>query len=791
MYFKHYLLYLLVFFGAVSFAKAQETTVRFKIHNQKNQPLSFATVTVLPIPDTVRLQQAVSDSNGLAGFILFQNKPYIIRISAVNHKSLEKNITVKGDNPVYNYTLEPSSETLSNVVVTAVRPMMRQEDDKTIVDPETLAAVSTNAFEILEKTPGIFLDQDGNLYLNSTTPSRIYINGREQKMSAADIATMLKNLPPNAIGSIEIMRTPSSRYDASGGGGIVNIILKKGVKLGLTGSVTTGMNQEKYGNQFAGISLNNNNGGLSTYLNLNYSRRGNFEELNSDRFFASDSVLNQESKTKYFGDNYYVGIGASYELSKKWELSYDGRFSYNNNNNNSTNYSKISKISTGELISSGRVDVRNRGHNSNFNQGFNAKYKIDTIGSEWTTDIAFTYTPGVTVQEFTNGDGYIENDLKFFSAQTNFLKKLKGQLTLETGLKSTAVRFNNVTDYYKLSNGSRTRDLVRSGIYDYRESINSAYLQMSKNFKGIIVKVGTRVENTNMIGHQRSPVDTSFEIHRTDPFPYIYISKTIMKIAGYDLRAYLVYRRTISRPAYEYLNPSVRFVDPFLYETGNPTLRPQFMNNYEANISVDERPIIAIGILETKDIFTQVIYPADSAKIISIRTYDNLGSNKETYLRMMAAIPPGGKYFGVVWAQYNHNFYNGLYENQPLLFKRGSWTLFTYHSLKITKLTQFYMSGFVRFNGQQQFYELETFGELRASINQQFFKKKLNVSLSASDILRTNKNEFYLNQGSILASGMRRNDTHRFGINLRYNFGIKKKEENNNIFNMEPDRASN
>src|SRR4030095_9416176 len=104
----------------------------------------------------------------------------------------------------------------------------------------------------------------------------------------------------------------------------------------------------------------------------------------------------------------------SYELSKKWELSYDGRFSYNNNNNNSFNNSLISKISTNELIHTTRVDVENRGHNSNFNQGFNAKYKIDSLGSEWTTDIAFTYTPSVTVQQFTNGDGHIENDLKFF-----------------------------------------------------------------------------------------------------------------------------------------------------------------------------------------------------------------------------------------------------------------------------------------------------------------------------------------------------------------------------------------
>ena len=776
-------------FCATASLHAQQTTVRFKITSQKNQPVSFATITVVSVPDTIHVEEKVSDSNGMASFILWQSKPYIVRVSSVNYKPFEKNITVKGDNPLFSFIAESASGTLSNVMVTAVRPMMRQEDDKTIVDPENLAAISTNAFEILEKTPGIFLDQDGNLYLNSTTPSRIYINGREQKMSAADIATMLKNLPPNAIASIEIMRTPSARYDASGGGGIVNIILKKGVKIGLTGSVTAGMNQGKYGNQFVGLNLNNNNGGLTTYVNLNYGRRGNFEELVTDRLFASDSLLSQDAGTKYFGDNYYAGFGASYELNKKWELSYDVRFSYNNNNNNSIIFSAISKISTGELINTRRIDVQNRGHNSNLNQGFNAKYKIDSAGSEWTTDLSFTYAPGTTKQLFTTGDGQLENDLKFFSVQTNFLKKLKGQVTIETGLKTTVVRFNNVTDYYRFSNGAREKDLVRSGSYDYRETINSAYLQTSKNFNGIIVKIGTRLENTNMKGDQHTPFDTSFSIQRTDPFPYVYISRNIMKIAGYDLRAYLVYRRTINRPAYEYLNPSVRFVDPYLYETGNPSLRPQFMSNYEANVSVDERPIIAIGLMDTKDIFTQVVYPVDSNNKISLRTYDNLGSNKETYFRMMAAIPPGGKYFGVVWAQYNHNFYKGLYENKPLLFKRGSWTLFTYHSLKLTKLTQFYMSGFVRFNGQQQFYELSTFGELRASINQQFLKKKLNVSLSAGDIFSTNKNKFTIDQGSIHASGTRRADTHRFGINIRYNFGIRKKEENNNIFSLEPEKG--
>ncbi len=203
------------------------------------------------------------------------------------------------------------------------------------------------------------------------------------------------------------------------------------------------------------------------------------------------------------------------------------------------------------------------------------------------------------------------------------------------------------------------------------------------------------------------------------------------------------------RPGYGFLNPTLRFIDPYLYESGNPSLRPQFTKNYEANISVDERPLVAIGLNETKDIFTQVVYPTDTSNIVNIRTYDNLGTNKETYIRLLGAIPPGGKYFFVIGAQYNHNFYSGLYESKPLSFKRGTWTIFTYHTLKLTPLTQLSLNGFARFNGQQQFYELGSFGELRMSVSQQFFKKKLSLTLSANDIFQTNKNDFTINQGSI------------------------------------------
>jgi hypothetical protein len=759
--------------------------------NTSKSPIPFASVKLVEVVDSSYVLQSLSDSSGQVFFQNVRTGRYQLEVSAINFQPVYKGISVQEGPNEFTIIAENADNKLNTVVVTATRPLMRQEDDKTIVDPENLAASSTNAFEILEQTPGLFVDQEGNIYLNSTRPALIYINGREQRMSAADVATMLKNLPPNAIASIEILRTPSSRYDASGSGGIVNVVLKKGVRIGLTGSVTLGMNQGRYGNQFLGLNLNNNNGRATTYLNLQYGRRNTYDQLATNREFGLDSLLSQEAFTRYASENFYIGYGVNLPLGTKWEFSYDGRLSYGKQDNRSSNRSFILLKGNSQPFFSNLTDVHNNISNVNINQGVNFKMKIDSAGSEWTTDASVSFSPNKTSQIFSVGDGQIGNRLKVLAVQSNYLKKLPGQVTFETGLKTTVVRFNNRTDYFRNQNGNRVKDNLRTGAYNFNENIHSAYVQASKNLRGIIVKMGTRLENTNMQGNQLLPGDTSFNINRTDLFPYVYLSRNLMKIAGYDLKAYLVYRRTLVRPAYEYLNPSIRFIDPFLFETGNPSLRPQFTNNYEANISVDERPIFAVGVNETKDIFTQVVYPSDSTERVSFRTYDNLGTNKETYFRILGALPPGQKYFAVAGAQYNHNNYKGAYEgDKPLAFSRGSWSVFSYQTYKITPLTQLSLHGFIRFNGQLQFYELSSFGQMNLSINHQFFNRKLIVTLSGSDLFFTNNNNFTLNQGSIKASGYRESDTRRIGLNIRYNFGFRKKEEQN-FFNIEsPDRGN-
>lgn len=780
---------LLCFFCVINTAAfAQSVSVTLKVANQKGEPVLSATVAVSPVADTSSQQNKITDSIGVVRFGLEENNLYTVRISSIEYATLEKTINVKPGTAQFHFVLQPLAKDLNVVVVTARKPLMRQEDDKTIVDPEQLANASTNAYEILEKTPGLFVDQDGNIYLSSTTPARVYINGREQRMSASDIATILKSLPPNAISSIEILRMPSARYDASGGGGIVNVVLRKGVRIGLTGSLNGGFNQGRYGNQFLGFNLNNSSGKWTSYLNVQASKQDRFEELITNRLFATDTLLNQSALTKYPANSYYLGYGINYSVNEKWDLNYDGRISYNSSRNRSNNESIIRKISTDQPITSNIAYINNQQKTYSIMQGFNARYKIDSVGSEWTTDLSFTYSPNNTTQlfstafllptEFTTfGDGRIENGLQFFSGATNYLKKLRSNITFETGVKATAVHFENENRYFRGSNGTRQVDNIRTGAYNYNENINAAYVQASKTFGAVVLKAGTRMENTNMRGRQWVPRDTAFSINRTDFFPYVYLIRTLMRIASYDLKAFLVYRRTIQRPAYENLNPSPRYIDPYLFEAGNPSLRPQFSQNIEANISVDERPIIAVGVNETSDIFNQVVYQADSNRSQAYRTFVNLGKNKETYFRALGAIPPGRKYFFVAGFQYNHNHYEGFYENKPLGFRRGSWRFFTYHSLKLTPNTQLSLNGFLFVNGQLQFYELSNFGQLNFNISQQFLQRKLTLSLNTQDLFYTNKNEFVLQQGSVNASGIRRADTRRFGLNLRYNFGIRKREE--------------
>lgn len=769
---------------AFSFCSAaQNVAVRISLKTDKNEPVVNATVQVLSTADTSLLFVKTLKTDVF--FSLKQNSAYFLRITAVDINEIFQTLQTGNSDTVLNVTAENKSKSLAGVTVISRKPLIKQEDDKTIIDAEVLAESSTNAFEVLEKTPGAILDQDGNVYLNSATPATIQINGREVKLSASDVASLLKSLPANSILKIEILRTPSAKYDAESSGGIVNIVLKKGVKLGTNGSIDISHFQGVYGTESAGFNVNRNAGKLNTYLSYNYTKRKNFEVYASDRFVTGSILFTQSSFTKFKSDNNFIGGGLDYEINKKWSVAYDAKITANKNRNGVTNNIDIKNVLNGNIFGDNLSLVNNSGTSFYSGNNFSAKYKIDSTGSEWINSLDYNYFKSDNGQLYNNiyilparntlnGDGNTQNIKNIISFKTDLVLKLKKTFTFETGAKLNFSISKNNAAYFSDSGTVKYPDLFQTNRFRYNENIAAAYLQVAKTIKGLTIKPGIRLEHTDITGRQLIPFDTNFTIKRTDLFPYVYLRHPLTKLFGFLLTGNVILRRSITRPYYEALNPYPKLIDQFTYEIGNPRLQPQFTNNYEFNVTADEFPVFSFGLNDIKNIFTNVTYPKGDTLF---RTFDNLGTNKEVYMRAVGGIPPGGKYFFYAGTQLNILNYKGFYGGVPFSYKRNTWTFFMFQNYKPAPTLNLSIHGWMRVRGVFNFFELEPFGGLSASVNKTVLKKKMNIIFSGNDILRSNRNEFKINQPNLLASGVRYGDTRKFGIALKYNFGIKPKEE--------------
>ena len=770
-------------------------SINILVKNTENSTLPGAVVQLKRVSDSISTSN-ITNQSGAVKFDARINTKYKIKITYLGFKTLQDTFTVKSDHQKFEFILNENAITMGETTINAQRPLIRQEDDKMIIDPMPLANSSSNTLEILEKTPGLYVDQDGSIYLSSTMSATIYINGNELKMSNEDIATLLRSLPPGSVDRIEVMRTPSTKFDASSSGGIINIILKKGVKLGRTGSFSAGMNQGFYGNRFAGFNINNSVGKTTGYLNINYNHNELREVIHSVRTLYPDTILHQSSDGKQNSEQGYLGYGINVELTEKLGFSYDGRLSGSLPNSFTQSNNLIQSNEALKLFDEDNFN-KNTAEFLNIQQDFGLNKKFDTIGSNLDTKLSYSFNNNNAWQKYTSGyifpvekvvlgDGLNAQQRHYINFQSDLTYNFRSKVKLEAGIKSSYQDYRSSSNYYSNPNGTRLMDSLRTNAFNYQESISAAYVQASKTFGRIFtLKVGVRMEQTYMKGHQSIPADTSFLVNRLDWFPYVYIYRDLIKIFGVKLQGFLIYRRTINRPDYRSLNPYVKYIDEFLYETGNPGLKPQFTNNYEFNISFNDIPVLAFGQNLTSDIFSSVIYKNETHSAVAIRTFDNLGSNKETYLRLLIGIPPGQKYFFALGAQYNYSDYKGFYENQDFTFKRGSWRFFTFHALNIFKETKITLNGFMMVNGSMNFYTLKNFGQLNMGLTQTLFNKKLTLTLSARDLLRTMQVNFQFNQASINSYGDRYMDNQRFGINLRYTFGMKKKDSRNGF--VEPE----
>ncbi|RYD53456.1 MAG: TonB-dependent receptor [Sphingobacteriales bacterium] len=717
-------------------------------------------------------------------FFATENTRYILSTTALGLKPVQTDLSVKQVPVNLDVRLQSTSNELKSVVIVARKPFVRLEDDKEIVDAEPLAAASSSAYEVLEKTPGV-VAIDGNVYLNSSTPAVIQINGRDIKLRGEELSALLKSLPANSIIRVEVLRTPSAKYDASSSGGILNIVLRKGVRLGRSGSVNVSSQQGVYNTSSAGVSLSQTEGENTSYIGYQYSLRNNYQRLNTLRSASSQVQIDQEAFTRYKSQNHNLRGGVDYALTPNVNLAYDGILSYTPGGNDADNINRI--LLSGNEVSRIASPSDNRNNTVYFSNVLSSKWKLDSAGSVWDNIAEYKLYADDGTQHYRNqiespsgnytlGQGTRNSISHIITLQTDYTGQLRHDWKVELGARFDMTLGRTRADFETDTNGNGFEtNLFQSSHFNFQQRITAAYAQISKTIWGITIKPGLRVENTFMDGLQTYPQRSDFTIARTDLFPYLYLRRNLWKMFKTSLVANLTYRRSIERPGFDLLNPAPRYIDQFLYEVGNPSLLPQLTDKYELNVTLFDFPVFALGYRDNKNLFTNVSYQ-DAANGVAYRTYDNLGNQKEYFLRLVAGIPPTlGKYFFFASAEYTYRKYDGQYQGEPFKFERGSWVAFTYHQLKINKTCNLSAYGFWLFKGFERFYELQDFGAINASLTKTFLQGKLSVVASINDILRTNRQTFVLSQPGIYATGNRAEDTRRFGLTLRYNFGIKEK----------------
>ena len=465
---------------------------------------------------------------------------------------------------------------------------------------------------------------------------------------------------------------------------------------------------------------------------------------------------------------------------------------YKNNVNNNIN---ISSLRTGNAVGQNISLVTNHEPSLYIGNGVGAKYKLDTLGSEWSNTLDYTYYRENTSQYYQNlnifpakntllGDGNVLNNKNIVAFKSDVVLKTKKKFNIEIGTKLTYSLSNNNSVYFSDTSTGKYVDRLQTNRFRYKENIAASYLQISKSFGGLTIKPGVRLEYTDIRGHQLIPADTTFAIKRTDLFPYIFLRHKIAKLFGFTLVGNAIFRRSITRPYYESLNPYPKYVDQYTYDIGNPRLQPQFTTNYEFNINADEFPVFSIGLNDIKNIFTTLTYSRGDTLF---RTYDNLGTNKEIYMRAVVGIPPGKKYFFYGGTQMNIMNYKGQYDGVPFTFHQSSFTFFLFQNYKPTPTLNLSLNGFMRINTVINFFELKPFGALTFSGNKSILNKKMNVIVTVNDIFRTNQNSFTINQPNFVADGYRYNDRRKLGIALKYNFGLKPRVEKRQGFEIPPE----
>ena len=588
----------------LAFAQTGKGKITLTILNEQKAPVDAATVELLRNKDSSLVKTAVSDKAGLIEFDNINASSYLIRVSSVGLVTTYSTGFVVKEGETTSLTsinmAANAAAQMQGVTVAAKKPFIQRLNDRLIVNVEnSVINVGSSAFDVLERSPGVTIDQNDNIALRGRQGVIIMIDGKPSPMNGADLANYLKGMPVNAIERIELITNPSSKYDAAGNSGIIDIRLKKDQRLGYNGTLTAGYGQGVYPKWNAGTTLNYRNKAVNIFGNYNYGYREGLNHLVINRNFFTNGVFEgSDDKDNYAWmpfRSHSVRLGADFFPSKNTIIGFVVNSNFNRFNREANINTTVNDINFRPDFKFNSIGTNNDKF-SNAVVNINLKQKLDSVGKEITADIDYgnfkssSLTRTASYFYNLNGskrkeddilDGDQEGKISFKTAKVDYVNPMKGGGKVEAGVKTSYVSSDKDAKFFNVFPTTTAVDEGKTNHFLYEEYNNAAYLNFSKELKKFNFQVGLRGEQTNLRTHQVKG-DKKYKNDYFQLFPSAFFN---YKLPADQTIGVSVSRR-IDRPGYSQLDPFLFQVDATIYSTGDPLLQPQFTWSYEANYTL-------------------------------------------------------------------------------------------------------------------------------------------------------------------------------------------------------------
>lgn len=755
--------------------------------------LESATVSLLHASDSAVVKMGASDARGHFEFENLEDGKYLVSVSAVGYQSATRAVEITPARPDVSLPaieLPAVEKSMAGVVVTAKRPPVEVRAGKTLVNVDASPTnAGLNVLEILEKSPGVSVDNDGNVSLKGKSGVLILIDGKQTYLSGTQLAAFLKSIQASGLDQIEIMTSPPAKYDASGNAGVINIKTKKGALKGMNGNLSLTYNQGFYPKYFAGGNFNYRNDKLNIFGSYDGGQWEGLSLLTIHRNFYKDNALSgssEQSTERHNKSNWHnLKLGIDYNFTKKDVAGIVITGNINPWKNWQTGFSHLKDVD-GSVNTTLLSDAYNANKSQNLNVNFNYRHSFDSTGKEITVDIDNGYykntgtnlltTKVYDPDEMQRGNtvllnGNLPSNIKIYTAKADYVHPFSKTMKLEAGIKGSYVNTDNNVLYQRDTSTGWKEDQQRTNHFVYKENVNAAYAIFTATIKKWELSGGLRMENTNATGTQMQN-DSTFRRHYTNFFPNAGAAYTINE----KNQLSFAYSRRIRRPDYESLNPFIFFLDSLTYGQGNPYLQPEFSNRLEMSHTYNRFLTLTVSYTQTNNIITQIL-KQNTEKRTTFQTSENFARMQQ--FGLSASLNKQlVKWWNLnVYAGVFKNAYKGVYndgtDNIPVEIDVVNADANLSNSFNFAGNWTAELSGWFNSNPSEGLLIGRPMGAVNTAVSRQLFKKKVTVKMGVRDLFRTANfgGRSRYADVDLNISNDRRKDNRVFNISFVYKFG--------------------